>query len=140
MDLGPKSPNNQFVKSELENQALSNWTNLQMVFCVKQMKKKKVCIEINRPRQYPRRSVLIYSFSVFLQDIFLSFLPCSLFFLYHPPPLSHSYSTRVYWRVGVDTCHICSSYQSPCSSCKAETHCSSITSTLMRPKSQHQCI
>ena len=57
-----------------------------MVFCVKQMKKKKVCIEINRPRQYPRRSVLIYSFSVFLQDIFLSFLPCSLFFLYHPPP------------------------------------------------------
>ena len=110
MNLGPKSPNNQFVESGLENWALSNQTNLQMVFYVKRMKKKKVCIEINRPRQYPRRSVLIYSFSIFLQDFFLPFLPVFPFLFISPPPPPHSYSTHVYWRVGVDTCPICSSY------------------------------
>ena len=47
---------------------------------------------------------------------------------------SRSHFTHVYWRVGVDTCPICTFHQSPCS-CKAKTYYSSITSTLMRPES-----
>ena len=48
---------------------------------------------------------------------------------------SRSHFTRVYLRVGVDTCLICTFHQSSCNSCKAETHCSGITSTLMQPES-----
>ena len=64
MDLGPKSPNNEFVESGLVNWALGNQTNLRMESDVERMKKKRVCVGINRPRQDPRRSVLIYCFSV----------------------------------------------------------------------------
>ena len=64
MDLGPKNPNNEFVKNGLVNWALGNQTNLQMELDVERMKKKMVCVGINRPQQDPRRSVLIYCFSV----------------------------------------------------------------------------
>ena len=37
MDLGPKSPNNEFVESGLENWALDNQTNLQMDLDVERM-------------------------------------------------------------------------------------------------------
>ena len=62
MDLGPKSHNNEFVESGLENWVLDNRKNLRMEFYVERMKKKKVCVGINSLQQYPRRSVLIYCF------------------------------------------------------------------------------
>ena len=62
MDLGPKSPDNEFLDSVLENWVLGNQTNLRMEFNVERMKKKRVCVGINSPRQYLKRSVLIYCF------------------------------------------------------------------------------
>ena len=62
MDLGLKSPNNEFLDSVLENLVLGNQTNLRMEFNVERMKKKRVCVGINSPRQYLKRSVLIYCF------------------------------------------------------------------------------
>ena len=41
MDLGPKSPNNEFVESELVNWVLGNQTKLQMELDVERMKKEK---------------------------------------------------------------------------------------------------
>ena len=64
MDLGPKSPNNEFVENELENWVLITQTNLRMDSNLERKKKKRVCVGVNRPRQYPKRSVLIYCFSV----------------------------------------------------------------------------
>ena len=64
MDLGLKSPNNEFVESVLVNWALGNQTNLRMELDVERMKKKRVCVGIDSPRQYLRRSVVIYCFSV----------------------------------------------------------------------------
>ena len=87
--------------------------------------------------------VLNFSYK-FDYRMFQCFFPPHLFLL--PPfpfyiiPSSRSHFTRVYQRVGVDICPICTFHQSPCSSYKAETHCSGITSTLMRPESQLQCI
>ena len=40
MDLGPKSPNNEFVENGLENWALINQTNLRMDLDVERMKNK----------------------------------------------------------------------------------------------------
>ena len=60
MDLGPKSPNNEFLENELENWALVNQTNLRMGSDVERMKKKGFGLEKNRPRQDLRRSILIY--------------------------------------------------------------------------------
>ena len=40
MDLGPKSPNNEFVEDGLENWVLVNQTNLKMDSDVERMKKK----------------------------------------------------------------------------------------------------
>ena len=138
MDPGPKNPNNEFEESGLVNWGLGNQTNLRMELDVERMNKKRVCVGISHPWQDPRRSVLIYCFSVQLQILFL-FVPVFLFPFY-TLIYSHSYFTRAYWRVSVDTCPICTFYQSPCSSCKAEIHCSGITFTLMRLKSQLQCI
>ena len=138
MDLCPKGSNNEFIENGLENQVLINQTNLRMDSDLERKKKKRVCVGVNRPRQDPRRSVLIYCFSVQLQ---ISSSPVLVFlFPFYTLLLSRSYFTRVYWRVGVDTCPIYTFHQSLCSSCKAETHCSDITSTLMRPESQLQCI
>ena len=64
MDLGPKIPNNEFVENGLENLVLINQTNPQMDSDLERKKKKRVCVGVNRPRQYPKRSVLIYCFSV----------------------------------------------------------------------------
>ena len=64
MDLGPKSPNNEFVENELENWVLITQTNLRMDSNLERKKKKRVCVGVNRPRQDSRRSVLIYCFSV----------------------------------------------------------------------------
>ena len=44
----------------------------------------------------------------------------------------HLYFPRADQIVGVDTCPISIFLKSLCSSCKAENHCSGITSTLMR--------
>ena len=60
MDLGPKSPNNEFVENELEKWALVDQTNLRMDSDVERKKEKRVCVGVNRHRQDPRRSVLIY--------------------------------------------------------------------------------
>ena len=60
MDLGPKSPSNEFVENGLENWALADQTNLRMDSDVERKKKKGVCVGVNRPRQYPMRSFLIY--------------------------------------------------------------------------------
>ena len=64
MDLGLKSLNNEFVENGLENWVLINQTNPQMDSDLERKKKKRVCVGVNRPRQYPKRSVLIYYFSV----------------------------------------------------------------------------
>ena len=40
MDLGPKNPNNEFVKNGLENWASVNQTNLRMDLDVERMKNK----------------------------------------------------------------------------------------------------
>ena len=138
MDLDPKSLNNEFVENELEKWVLINQTNLRMDSDLERKKNKTVCVGVNRPLQDPSKSVLIYCFSVQLQ-IASSPIPVFLFPLY-TPLLSCSYFTCVYWRVGVDTCPICNFHQSPCSTCKAETHCSGITFTLMQLESQLQCI
>ena len=133
MDLGPNSPNNEFVENGLENQVLINQTNLRMDSDLERKRKKRVCVGVNCSWQDPRRSVLIYCFSVQLQ---ISSSPIPVFlFPFYTLLLSRSYFTRVYWRVGVGTYLICTFHQSPCSSCKAETHCSCITSTLMQPES-----
>ena len=60
MDLGPKSPSNEFVENGLENSALVDRTNLRMDSDVERKKKKGVCVEVNCPRQDPIRSILIY--------------------------------------------------------------------------------
>ena len=60
MDLGLKIPSNEFVENGLENWSLVDQTNLQMDSDVERKKKKRVCIEVNRHRQDPRSSVLIY--------------------------------------------------------------------------------
>ena len=60
MDLGSKSPSNEFVENGLENSALVDRTNLRMDSDVERKKKKGVCVEVNCPRQDPIRSVLIY--------------------------------------------------------------------------------
>ena len=60
MDLGPKSPNNEFVENGLENWALVDQTNFQMDSDVERKKKKGVCVEVNHNRQDLKRSVLIY--------------------------------------------------------------------------------
>ena len=64
MDLCPKGSNNEFVENGLENSVLFNQTNLRMDSDLERKKKKRVCVGVNRPRQYPKRSVLIYYFSV----------------------------------------------------------------------------
>ena len=64
MDLGPKSSNNEFVENGLENWVLINQTNFQMDSDLERKKKKRVYVGVNRPRQDPRRSVLIYCFSI----------------------------------------------------------------------------
>ena len=45
MDLGPKSPNNEFVEDGLENWVLVNQTNLKMDSDVERMKKKGFVLE-----------------------------------------------------------------------------------------------
>ena len=45
MDLGPKSPNNEFVDDGLENWVLVNQTNLKMDSDVERMKKKGFVLE-----------------------------------------------------------------------------------------------
>ena len=64
MDLDTKSPNNEFVENELENWVLINQTNLRMDSDLERKKKKSVYVGVNRPQQDPRRSILIYCFSV----------------------------------------------------------------------------
>ena len=64
MGLSPRSPNNEFVESGLENWVLISQTNFRMDSDLERKKKKRVCIGVNRHRQDPRRSVLIYCFSV----------------------------------------------------------------------------
>ena len=60
MDLGPKSPSNEFVENGLKNWDLVDQTNLRMDSDVKRKKKKGVCVGVNRHWQDPRRFVLIY--------------------------------------------------------------------------------
>ena len=133
MDLGPKSPKNEFVESVLINWALGNQKNLRMELDVERMKKEKgLCW--NKSSSARSEEVCSYIlFSVYIQ-IFILFVPLFLFPFYTVLH-SRSYFTHVYWRVGVDTCPIFTFHQSPCSSCKAETHCSGITSILMQPES-----
>ena len=133
MDLGPKSPKNEFVESVLINWALGNQKNLRMELDVERMKKEKgLCW--NKSSSARSKEVCSYIlFSVYIQ-IFILFVPLFLFPFYTVLH-SRSYFTHVYWRVGVDTCPIFTFHQSPCSSCKAETHCSGITSILMQPES-----
>ena len=133
MDLGPKSPKNEFVESVLINWALGNQKNLRMELDVERMKKEKgLCW--NKSSSARSEEVCSYIlFSVYIQ-IFILFIPLFLFPFYTVLH-SRSYFTHVYWRVGVDTCPIFTFHQSPCSSCKAETHCSGITSILMQPES-----
>ena len=64
MDLGPKSPNNKFVENGLKNWVLINQTNFRIDSDLERKKKKRVCVEVNRPQQYSRRSILIYCFLV----------------------------------------------------------------------------
>ena len=45
MDLGPKSPNNEFVGNGLEGWALVNQTNFRMDLDVERMKKKGFVLE-----------------------------------------------------------------------------------------------
>ena len=133
MDLGPKSPKNEFVESVLINWALGNQKNLRMELDVERMKKEKgLCW--NKSSSARSEEVCSYIlFSVYIQ-IFILFVPLFLFPFYTVLH-SRSYFTHVYWRVGVDTCPIFTFHQSPCSSCKAETHCSGITSILMQSES-----
>ena len=63
-DLDPKSPNNEFVENGLENWVLIIQTNFQIDSDPERKKKKRVCVGVNRPRQYSRRSILIYCFLV----------------------------------------------------------------------------
>ena len=64
MGLSPRSPNNEFVENGLENWVLISQTNLRMDSDLERKKKKRVCVEVNHHQQDPRRSVLIYCFSV----------------------------------------------------------------------------
>ena len=64
MDLDPKSLNNEFVENELEKWVLINQTNFRMDSDLERKKKKSVYVGVNRPQQDPRRSILIYCFSV----------------------------------------------------------------------------
>ena len=53
-------------------------------------------------------------------------------FFFYTPFLLHLHPPRTDQMVGVNTCPISTLLKSSCSSCKAENHCSGITSTLMR--------
>ena len=64
MDLGLKSPNNKFVDNRLKKWVLINQTNFQIDSDLERKKKKRVYVGVNRPRQYSRRSILIYCFLV----------------------------------------------------------------------------
>ena len=64
MDLGSKSLNNEFIENGLINWVLSNQTNFRMELDVERVKKKRICDGINHPQQDPKRSALIYCFSI----------------------------------------------------------------------------
>ena len=102
MDLGPKSPSNEFVENELENWALVNQTNFWMDSDVERKKRKGVCVEVNRPRQVQGGLFLyiVLNFSYkFDYWMFQCFFPppyfCCLLFLFISSPLlvptSHVY-------------------------------------------------
>ena len=74
----------------------------------------------------------------FFHNFPIDHLIVSSFFYTVSPP--HLHLPHVCQTVCVNTCPISTSHKSSCGSCKAEIHCSGITSTLMRPKSQLQCI
>ena len=50
MDLGLKSPNNEFVENGLENWVLINQTNFRMDSDIERKKKKRVCVRVNHPQ------------------------------------------------------------------------------------------
>ena len=81
---------------------------------------------------------LDYKFgSRLLQYFSLNFLiphPMASFFFYTVHPF-HLHLPRACQTICVDTCPISISHKSSCGSCKAETHCSSITSISVWPKS-----
>ena len=90
--LRPKKPkNNEFVESGLKNWALVNQTKTRRDLDDKRMKRKRVVLKKNCPRQSPRRFVLIYYSQVRLQVWFWNAILFFLLFL-HPlislPPSS----------------------------------------------------
>ena len=144
-----KAQNNEFIESELENQALMNHTNTKADSNDKGMKIDRFMMKIivlGKVQGYPFLYIILkfdYKFSSRLLQCFSlnfsipSFSALSFFYTFFPFHLFTPHACQI---VGVDTCPISTSHKSPHSSCKAEIYCSGITSTLMRSKSQLQCI
>ena len=78
--------------------------------------------------------------SLFISPFFLSSPHLFFSFFFYIPSPFHLHLPLVCQMASADTCPISTSYKSSYSSCKAETHCSGITSTLIGPGSQLQCI
>ena len=93
MDLGPENPNNEFVKSGLEKQALGNQIDLRMEFYVERMKKKKgLCLN----QSSSARSEEVYSYILFF----------SLVTNFHPPSLQCFFFPFISSSTFIPTSHV----------------------------------
>ena len=149
-DLGPKSPI-QWICREWVRKLGSNELNKNYGWLRWQESKDKLVLsKENRPRHYPRRSVLVYIsfefgykscycfYSVFLLILWFPLL--KVFFLFYTVFLLSSppFACRLgFWHWFLSHQHL---FKVSRSSCKAENYCSSITSKLMRPESKLQSI
>ena len=140
---------NEFVESGLENQALMSWVMIIMdpndnKVKVDWLYLMKIVLVIVRGDQFLYIILEVgykyssYSYSVSLLILRSLFLRTSLLFYTIFP--FHLYSPHVDQIVGVDPCPISTFLKSLGSSYKAKNYCSSITSSLMRPKGQLQSI
>ena len=142
-----KSQNNEFVESWLENWVLVNQTNTGKDSDDKRMKRKKVVLKTSSSA----KSKEVCSFILLMSPITSLILEPILFlpfsspfsrspnlvspFFFYALPHFHLHLPLVCSMVSADTCPISTSHKSSCSSCKAEIHCSCITSTLMQSES-----
>ena len=124
-----------------KNWALVNRTNTRKDSDDKRMKRKKGCIE---EKSSSAKSKEVCSYILLTNPITSLVLECylvSLFSFFLNPLISLPPSSFILSFLFISTFHlyarwlISTYHKSSCSSCKAEIHCSGITSTLMWPRS-----
>ena len=140
---------NEFVESELENQAIMSWVAIMVdpndnkVEIDQFLLKKMILVTIRGDQFLYIFFEFDYKYSSQCYSILLSNFrsplsgPPFYFILSFP---FHLCPPRVDQIVDVDPCHISTFLKSLESSCKADNYCSGITFSLIRPESQLQSI